>query len=121
MHAKEVVAGGHEPVHERRLLQVAEATVDLQRDPVTGFHHLARGLGVHRVGIVHQWRLKKTAEIDHGPDENDQNEKRPGPASGRLRGSLDMHEPCHYMRRAPNVIQCWSAGTLACALWNRIS
>ena len=51
--SEELEAGGHRPVEQRRLLQVANA-VGVERDPIVAQEHLARDLGVDRVGVVQQ-------------------------------------------------------------------
>jgi hypothetical protein len=52
--AEEFEAGGHAPVEERGLFEVAD-TVGVEGDPVVAEEHLAGDLGVDGVGVVEQW------------------------------------------------------------------
>ncbi len=76
MHAKELEARGHRPVHQRGLFQVTKAVVDVQRDPVVAGRHLARRLRVDRIGVVQQGRLEEAAEVNDCPNQYDERKKK---------------------------------------------
>ena len=66
--AEELEAGGHRPVQQRRLLQIADA-VGVERDPVVAQEHLARDLGVDGVGVVEQGRgEEREAGVEDDPE-----------------------------------------------------
>ena len=60
--AKNPVHAGHEPIRQRRLLNVADA-VDLRRNQVAALGHVLRGLRVRRVHVVQQRRRKQRRKI----------------------------------------------------------
>src|SRR5262249_14872499 len=61
--AENLVCRRHRPIHQRRLLQIANA-VNVQRHPIAALDHLARGLSVRGVGVVLQRRLPRAAYIN---------------------------------------------------------
>src|SRR5262249_1364826 len=61
--AENLVRRRHRPIHQRRLLQVANA-VDVQRHPIAALDDLARGHGVGGVGVVLQRRVPRAAQIN---------------------------------------------------------
>src|SRR5207302_1263630 len=117
--AKQLEAGGHAPVHERGFFQIAEAAIiqiaaiNAQRDPVMTENHFARGLGVDRVGVVHQSGLEQAAQVNGGPYQHNKKDEKIASWRGRvgsrdvkerLRRSLGMHERIHYMRRHEQLL-----------------
>src|SRR6266404_1068459 len=70
MHSENFVAGGHPPVHEGRLLQIANA-IGIKRDPIMTLHHFAGSFGVDGVDVVEKWGIENTDEINCTPQEQD--------------------------------------------------
>ena len=66
--AEEFEAGGHGPVEERGLFEVADA-VGVEGDPVVAEEHLAGDLGVDGVGVVEEWRGEESeAGVEEEPE-----------------------------------------------------
>ena len=63
LHARDFVDRGHDPVGQRRLLNVADA-VDVRRNPVAGIGNVLSGLGVRGVHVVEQRRGPKRSKIN---------------------------------------------------------
>ena len=71
MDAEEAEAGGHGPVEEGGLLEVADA-VGVEGDPVVAEEHLAGDFGVDGVGVVEErWREEGEAGVEGDPEYED--------------------------------------------------
>ncbi len=81
--AEQFIAGGHAPVEQRRFFQVSQA-VDVEGGPVVAEHHLARGLGVHGIGIVEQRRAPDAGNVEGKPDQHDQHHAKRGSKRARM-------------------------------------
>ena len=71
MDAEELEAGGHGPVEERGLFEVADA-VGVEGDPVVAEEHLAGDLGVDGVGVVEEGRSEEgEAGVEEEPESDE--------------------------------------------------
>ena len=67
---------GHRPIEQRRFLEIPDA-VGVERDPVVAQQHLARDLGVHRVGVVQQRGTDEgEARVERDPQGSQQQRSR---------------------------------------------
>ena len=80
--AKDLIDRTHQPVGERRFLNIANP-VDLRGDQIARFGDMLRGLGMAGVHVVQQGRRKKRGEL-HGREECCQ--QRPNRQHRRRRG-----------------------------------
>ena len=110
-----------EPVWQGWLVKVAK-TVDVQRDEVVAYQHLARGFRMDGVHVVKQRRRKQAGKLSEAPEQNEESDGADVDAArlycegtcGRerlcvvkfktFRGCLDVHTIC--ARSSPcNVLQ----------------
>ncbi len=61
--AKDAIGDSHQPVGQRRLLNIAYP-IDFAGDPVAGLGNMLRRLGVRCVHVVHQRRRKQRGKIN---------------------------------------------------------
>ena len=65
---KDSEAGGHAPVHERSLFEIADA-IGVEGNPVMARDHFPRNFGMHGVGIIQQRRTeKRKACVEQQPE-----------------------------------------------------
>ena len=69
--AKEPVIDRHQPVGQRRLLQIANA-IDLEGDPVAGERHMLGCAGMVGIGVIQQRRGEKGGQVNRGEDQQQQ-------------------------------------------------
>ena len=87
-------AGGHRPVEERRLFEVADA-VGVEGDVVVAEQHLAGDFGVDGVGVVEQWRgEQREAGIERHPEH--EHGKQRGARSRGVRKALGSQCSCPF-------------------------
>ncbi len=60
--AEDLIAAGHQPVGQQRLLDIADA-IDLAGHPIAGLRHGLRGLGVGCVHVIHQRRGEQGSKL----------------------------------------------------------
>ena len=90
---------GHEPVEDRRLVEVAH-TVGVGRDPVAHPRHLARDLGVETLGRIDERRPAQAQKIECGGDEG---HAEGDPAHRAAFPSADLHD--RVVRQPPEEIR----------------
>ncbi len=83
------VAGRHEPVVQRRLLEPADA-IDVQHPPVVALHHRHRCQRVAAVGIVEQRRARRVDDVDADADGEQEENGQPA-ARRRQHAGLGRH------------------------------
>src|SRR6185312_3983188 len=80
--AEQAHRAGCEPVHQRRLVEKADA-VDVWRDIVMSLQHLARDFEVDRVNVIEQPRCEEAADVQNEPREHDERDGSRTPAALR--------------------------------------
>ena len=82
--AEEMHGAGGEPVHQRRLVEEADA-VDVGRDEVVAQEHLAGDLEVDGVDVVEQAGSEEAADVEDEPGEDDERDRAGIPGVRELR------------------------------------
>src|SRR5262249_53138677 len=96
MHTEDGERTRNEPIVEWRFFQI-RYTVEPRRDPIAGLKHVAADLCLDGIDVVHQmWRTERTAEKNHGGDENNDQVRLGTPTGDEIRYSMRDGDVCIF-------------------------